>query len=417
MVLVQRSLTGRVLEALSDTPVVLLHGARQTGKSTLVQQISRTVHPATYFTFDDATTMAVAARDPLGFLDAQGGSVVLDEVQRVPDVLLAIKTLVDRERIPGRFLLTGSANVLLLPKISESLAGRMEVLTLWPFSQGEIESRREAFVDAVFASRMLPTPSDEHVTQRNLAQRALLGGYPEVLQRKTQSRRTAWFESYVTTVIHRELRDLANLEYLTELPRLLRLLAARVGAQLNYAELAGAVGIPQTTLKRYLSLLRAVHLFVPLPAWSSSRGKRLVKRPKILLADTGLTANLMDLDDAQVEKDATMYGHLLECFVAMELRKQITWSRTRPSMYHFRTHSNVEVDLVLESPSGDIVGIEVKAASRVRNEDLRGLELLRDMAGDRFRRGIVLYTGTASVPLGGNLQAIPMSALWRTAPD
>ena len=417
MPLLRRNLTDRVLEALSDTPVVLLHGARQTGKSTLVQQISRSVHPATYLTFDDATTMAAAARDPLGFLDAQGGSVVLDEVQRVPDVLLAIKTLVDRERIPGRFLLTGSANVLLLPKISESLAGRMEVLTLWPFSQGEIESRHEAFVDAVFASRMPATPPDERGTQRNLAQRILLGGYPEVLQRKTRARRSAWFEAYVTTVIHRELRDLANLEYLTELPRLLRLLASRVGAQLNYAELAGAVGIPQTTLKRYLTLLRAVHLFVPLPAWSSSRAKRLVKRPKILLADSGLIAHLMDLDETQVEKDATAYGHLLECFVAMELRKQITWSRIRPSMYHFRTHSNVEIDLVLESPSGDIVGIEVKAASRVRGEDLRGLELLKDIAGDRFRRGVVLYTGTNSVPLGGDLQAIPMAALWRTAPE
>jgi len=415
--LLQRNLTDRVLEALSDTPVVLLHGARQTGKSTLVQQIARSERPATYFTFDDATTMAAAARDPLGFLDAQGGSVVLDEVQRVPDVLLAIKTLVDRERIPGRFLLTGSANVLLLPKISESLAGRMEVLALWPFSQGEIESRRDAFVDAVFAPRMPATPSDEPANRRDLVQRVLLGGYPEVLQRKARPRRSAWFEAYGTTVIHRELRDLANLEYLTELPQLLRLLASRVGAQLNYAELAGTVGIPQTTLKRYLTLLRAVHLFVPLPAWSSSRAKRLVKRPKILLADSGLIAHLIDLDEKQIEKDATAYGHLLECFVAMELRKQITWSRIRPSMYHFRTHSNAEVDLVLESPSGDIVGIEVKAASRVRSEDLRGLELLKDVAGDRFRRGVVLYTGTDSVSLGDNLHVTPMSALWRTAPD
>ncbi len=414
MALLQRHLTDRVLEALFDTPVVLLHGARQTGKSTLVQQISQSAHPATYFTFDDATTMAAAARDPLGFLDAQDGPVVLDEVQRVPDVLLAIKTLVDRQRIPGRFLLTGSANVLLLPKISESLAGRMEVLTLWPFSQGEIGSRCEAFVDSVFASRMHVTPSDKSVTRQDLPQRVLLGGYPEALQRKTRSRRSAWFEAYITTVIHRELRDLANLEYLTELPRLLRLLASRVGTQLNYAELAGAVGIPQTTLKRYLTLLQAIHLFIPLPAWASNRAKRLVKRPKILLADSGLIAHLIDLDEAQIKKDATAYGHLLECFVAMELRKQITWSRLRPSMFHFRTHSHAEVDLVLESPSGDIVGIEVKAASRVRGEDLRGLELLKDIAGDRFRRGVVLYTGSDSVPLGDDLHAMPISVLWQT---
>jgi hypothetical protein len=209
------------------------------------------------------------------------------------------------------------------------------------------------------------------------------------------------------------LRDLANLEYLTELPRLLRLLASRVGAQLNYAEVSGAVGIPQSTLKRYLALLQAIHLFLPLPAWASNRGKRLVKRPKILLNDSGLIAHLIDLDERQIDKDATTLGHVLECFVAMELRKQITWSEARPAMHHFRTHNNVEVDLVLENPSGDVVGIEVKAASRVRDEDVRGLELLRDLAGDRFRRGVVLYTGRGNLPLGRDLHALPIDSLWQ----
>ena len=413
MDLLRRNLTSRLLEALSDTPVVLLHGARQTGKSTLVQQIAEDAHPATYLTFDDATTMATAARDPLGFLEAYDGPIILDEVQRVPDVLLAIKALVDRQRTPGRFLLTGSANVLLLPKLSESLAGRMEVLTLWPFSQGEIESRRETFVDAVFSSKLPASRSADAASRRDLVALVLRGGYPEILQRQTRSRCSAWFDAYVTTVIHRELRDLANLEYLTELPRLLRLLASRVGGQLNYTEVSNAIGIPQSTLKRYFALLQAIHLFLPLPAWASSRGKRLVKRPKIMLNDSGLVAHLIDLDERQIAKDATTFGHALECFVAMELRKQATWSRIRPSMYHFRTHNNVEVDLVLESPSGDIVGIEVKAASRVRDEDVRGLELLRDLAGDRFCRGVVLYTGGESLPLGTDLHALPIDSLWR----
>ncbi len=413
MDLLRRNLTNQLLEALSDTPVVLLHGARQTGKSTLVQEISRDLHPARYLTFDDATTMGAARRDPVGFLDAYDSPIILDEVQRVPEIFVAIKALVDREREPGRFLLTGSANVLLLPKLSESLAGRMEVLTMWPLSQGEMASCQETFVDAVFSENM-PTGSSEQMSNRaDLIQRVLRGGYPEVIGRKTRTRRTAWFDAYVTTVIHRELRDLANIEYLTELPRLLRLLAARVGCQLNYTEVSGAVGLPQTTFKRYLSLLEAIYLFYPLPAWAPNLGKRLIKRPKILLNDSGLIAHLIGLDERQVESDATSFGHVLENFVAMELRKQISWSESRPSMYHFRTHKNVEVDLVLESPAGDLVGIEVKTAARVRDDDVRGLELLSELAGDKFHRGIILYGGSESIPLGKNLHALPIDTLWR----
>jgi predicted AAA+ superfamily ATPase len=412
MDLLKRNLTNRLLEAVSDTPVVLLHGARQTGKSTLVQEISRKRHLATYLTFDDATTMGTAKRDPMGFLEAYDGPVVLDEVQRVPEVFVAIKSLVDRERTPGRFLLTGSANVFLLPKLSESLAGRMEVLTLWPLSQGEMASCQETFVDAVFSEETPTSPAGRTSNRGDLIERVLRGGYPEVIRRKTRARRSAWFDAYVTTVIHRELRDLANIEYLTELPRLLRLLAARAGDQLNYTEVSGAIGLPQSTLKRYLSLLEAIYLFFPLPAWAPNLGRRLIKRPKILLNDAGLIAHLVDLDERQAEKDATRFGHAVECFVAMELRKQISWSETRPSMYHFRTHKNVEVDLVLESPSGDLVGIEVKSATRVRDEDVRGLEILKEVAGTRFLRGIVLYGGSDSVPLGKDLYALPIGSLW-----
>jgi predicted AAA+ superfamily ATPase len=327
-------------------------------------------------------------------------------------VLLAIKTLVDRERISGRFLLTGSANVLLLPKISESLAGRMEVLTLWPFSQGEIESHREAFVDAGFASRMPATPSDECVTQRDLAQRVLLGGYPEVLQRKTRSRRSAWFEAYVTTVIHRELRDLANLEYLTELPRLLRLLASRVGAQLNYAELAGAVGIPQTTLKRYQSLLEATFLIQLLPPWATNLGKRVVRSPKVQLCDTGLASSLLGIDEARLKTDSILAGQLLEAFVVMELRKQASWSAIQPRLHHYRSHARHEVDVVLEEPGGKVVGVEVKAAMSIGERDLRGLKELAEIAGDRLVRGIILYQGDQVVPFARNVHAVPISCLW-----
>jgi len=413
MDLFKRNLTNRLLEALSDTPVVLLHGARQTGKSTLVQDMARELHPATYLTFDNATTLRAAKRDPEGFLEAYDGPIILDEVQRVPEILVAIKALVDRDRTPGRFLLTGSANVLLLPALSESLAGRMEVQTLWPLSQGELASHRESFIDMAF-SEEIPTGSfGQPQGRKDLVRRVLRGGYPEVVTRKTPSRRAAWFDAYVTTVIHRELRDLANIEYLSELPRLLRLLATRAGDQLNYTEISGAIGLPQSTLKRYLSLLEAIYLFSPLPAWAPNLGKRLIKRPKILLNDSGLIAHLIGLDERQVERDATSFGHALECFVAMELRKQLTWSDTRPSMYHFRTRSNVEVDLVLEDRSGHLVGIEVKSTVRVRDEDVRGLELLKELAGDRFRHGIVLYAGTEYLSLGRDLHALPVDSLWQ----
>ena len=413
MRLLRRNLTDRLVEALSDTPVVLLHGARQTGKSTLAQSLSQDVHPAQYITFDDATTAGAAKRDPAGFLAAYNGPVVLDEVQRVPELLPVIKALVDRERIPGRFLLTGSANVLLLPKLSESLAGRMEILTLWPLSQGEFAGCRETFVDAAFSARMPTVMSGEATNRSELIGKVLQGGYPEAVSRKTGARRAAWFDAYVTTVVHRELQDLANIEYLTELPRLLQLLASRTSEQLNYTEVAGAIGLPQTTVKRYLSLLEATYLFAPLPAWAPNLGKRLIKRPKILLNDSGLAAHLTGLDKQQVERDASAFGHVLESFVAMEFRKQISWSGTRPTMYHFRTHKNVEVDLVLESPSGELVGIAVKAAGSVHDRDVRGLELLKELAGTRFRRGIVLYTGTEIAPLGRDLLAMPVDALWR----
>jgi hypothetical protein len=416
MKLLRRNLIDRVLEALSDTPVVLIHGARQTGKSTLVQEISRTAYPARYVTLDNATALEAARRDPEGFLTGLGRPVILDEVQRAPALLLAIKSAVDRKRSPGQFLLTGSANVLLLPRLSEVLAGRMEVLTLWPFSQGEIEGKQEGFVDALFEQGARPKRPTGDLDRKALIHRILQGGYPESLHRTTEARRSAWFESYVSTIVHRELRDLANIDHLTEIPRLLRLLASRAGGQMNYAELSSAIALPQTTVKRYLSLLEMLYLSCPVPAWASNVGRRLIKRPKSYLNDTGLVAHLTGTDPYQIEDDPSRLGPLLENFVVMELLKQSAWSRTRPRLLHFRTHNGIEVDAVLESPSGDLVGIEVKAASSLREADVRGLEHLKALVGRRFRRGVVLYMGTEGLPLGDKLQALPMASLWQGQP-
>ncbi|MCD6364248.1 MAG: ATP-binding protein, partial [Planctomycetes bacterium] len=399
-----RHISSRLLQALADTPVVLLHGARQTGKSTLIQQITSHEYPARYLTFDHTATLAAASADPEGFLAGLDGPAALDEVQRVPELFLAIKADVDRNRRPGRYLLTGSANVLMLPKLSESLAGRMEILPLWPLSQGEIASRRGQFIDNLFAGGAIAT-SGSTGDKPALVDRILSGGYPEACRRKAPARRRAWFNSYVSTIFQRDIRDLANVEGLSTMPRLLTLLASRVGSLLNHAEVARSLNMPQTTLKRYLALFEATFLVQLLPAWSGNLGKRLIKSPKIYLNDTGLAAALTGRTDEQGLLQQQLLGPLVENFVVMELRKQISWSNTEPSLFHFHTRAGIEVDVVLEAPSGDLVGIEVKASTSVGADDFKGLRAFAEATGKRFRRGVLLYQGRQIVPFAKNLHA------------
>lgn len=409
----RRNIAPLVREALQDTPVVLLNGARQTGKSTLVRGGMLENSDARYLTLDEAGVLAAAEADPAGFLSGLGGPVILDEVQRSPGLFPAIKAEVDRDRRPGRFLLTGSANVLLLPRLSESLAGRMEILTLWPLSQGEIEGVQEGFVDAVFSKDPISFQQEPEGTS-DLPGRLLRGGYPEAHARGSEARRRAWFGSYVTTILQRDVRDLSNIEGLTDLPRLLSLLAARSASLVNYAELSRSASMPQSTLKRYVSLLQATFLVRTLPAWSSNLGKRLVRSPKLLLCDTGLISSLQGLSAERLASDPVLVGPLLENFVAVELQKQSAWSATQPRPFHFRTQTGQEVDIVLEDAAGRVVGVEVKASATVGARDFRGLRALAEASGDRFRRGVVLYTGRTAVPFGENLHALPVSSLWST---
>ncbi len=405
-----RHATPALEAALADTPVVLVVGPRQAGKTTLCQ-LAAGRRNARLLSLDDAATLAAAAADPAGFIAALDGPVVLDEVQKVPALLPAIKLAVDRRREPGRFLLTGSADVLALPRISESLAGRMEVLTLWPLSQGELAGRREGFVDAVFASAgmTLDVPGEPRA---DLVQRALRGGYPEAVARRDPERRQAWFRSYVATMLERDVRNLSGIEGLTDLPRLLSFLAARSASLLNVAEASRSLGLPHTTLTRYLTLLERAFLVRRLPAWASNRARRVVKTPRVWIPDTGLLGHLAGLSPARLAADPTAAGPLLETFVASELAKQLGWSRTRAEMFHFRTHGGSEVDIVLEAEDGRLAGVEVKAAAAVGPADLRGLGALREVAGTRFHRGIVLYTGREALPFGPGLWALPLSALW-----
>ena len=408
-----RHITSLLHEALDDRPVVLLNGARQVGKSTLAQTLTDGAS-AQYLTLDDATVLAAAIRDPSGFVAGLGDRVILDEVQRAPDLFLALKSAVDRDRRAGRFLLTGSANVFVLPRVSESLAGRMEILTLWPLSQGEIEGQVEGFVDTLFAKTFAPSRL-QAFSREELLERLVRGGFPEIVDKSSETRRRAWFGSYTTSILQRDVRDLTNVEDLAALPRLLSLLAARATALLNYSELSRSSGIPASTLKRYFALLEATFLVLTLPAWSTNLSKRLVKSPKLLLNDTGLLASSLGLNSERFEEDPRLAGPILENFVLMEIRKQIAWSRTQPSMFHYRTQAGQEIDLLLEDAGGRVVGVEVKAGGTVQEKDVRVLQDLADALGPRFMRGVVLYTGERAVPFSEKIFALPVQTLWKTS--
>jgi predicted AAA+ superfamily ATPase len=410
--MIERHIAEALLAALHSAPVVLLHGARQTGKSTLVRWLAEHGHKATYFTLDDAALSSAATRDADAFLRGTKGPIVIDEVQLVPDLFRAIKVEVDRHRTRGRFLLTGSANVLLLPKLSESLAGRMQILTLWPFSQGELRGVREDFVDRLFeADDLTPLPIPD-VARAELLERVVTGGYPEVSLELAPNERAAWFGSYITTILQRDIRQMADIAGLTELPRLLALLAAQSGGLLNMAELSRDAALSQATIKRYLALLQATHLYQPLTAWAGNVRKRLIKAPKAYLNDTGLLAYLLGIDQENLETPGMRVGTVVEAFVHQELRKQITWSHAQPALYYYRTAANREVNFVLQRRNGQLVGIEVKAAVKLTTDDVKGLVDLAATAGKRFRAGVVLYQGSTVVPFGDRLWAVPLAAMF-----
>lgn len=388
---------------------MLLNGARQVGKTTLARAVAAGPPARRYLTLDDAAVLAAADSDPAGFLAGLDGPVIIDEVQRAPGLFRAIKAEVDRDRRPGRFLLTGSADVLLLPRLAEALVGRVEILTLWPLSQGEIGAEREGFIDAAFGKRP-PTFSTRQRTT-DLAGRILRGGYPELVAAGSKARPRAWFDSYLATILQRDVRDLAHIEGLTALPRLLALLASRTLGLLNHADLARNCGLPQSTLKRYMTLLETTFLVQLLPAWFVNLGKRMIKAPKVFLVDTGLAAHLQGVDARRLEEDRNLLGPLIENLVVTELKKQAGWSHSRPKLFHFRTEGH-EVDLVLEGPGGAIVGIEIKAKASVDAADLKGLRVLREAAGRRFHRGLLIYTGAEVVPFAEELHAVPVGAVW-----
>ncbi|MGB6047838.1 MAG: ATP-binding protein [Flavobacteriales bacterium] len=406
----RRNITTAIAAALKDTPVTLVNGARQTGKTTLVRDLARK-RKATYITLDDHSALDAALNDPAGFVASLGAFAVVDEVQNAPNIFRAIKASVDRDRRPGRFLLTGSANVLALPRVGDSLAGRMEIITLHPFAQDELANRRSTFIDALFKGG-LPLNYIGTADRTNLARRVFAGGYPEVRTRKDPARRAAWYKAYITTILQKDVREIVNIADLTALPKLLTQLALRSSGLLNLADVARDTEIPHTTLRRYMALLETTFLFTPLLPWSNKRAKRLVKAPKIHLADSGFAAWLCGTNSPTDLVKNPMRGHLLESFTVNEVRKLASWAKTPVECYHFRMDTGKEVDLVLEDASGRIIGIEVKSSASIDRGDFTGLIELRNAAGKNWARGIVLHSGPTLTPFAKDLHAVPMSALW-----
>lgn len=396
--------------AMKDTPVVLVNGARQTGKTTLVQDIAAR-KKALYVTLDDHASLDAALNDPAGFVAGLGSFAVIDEVQNAPNLFRAIKASVDRDRRPGRFLLTGSANVLVLPKLGDSLAGRMEIITLHPMAQDELVGRKSGFIDAVLG-KQLPARAPTGIDRAKLARLVFAGGYPEVMSRADGARRSAWYRAYITGVLQRDVRDISNIADLSAMPKLLAQLAMRSSGLMNLADISRGLDTPHSTLRRYLSLLEATFLHVPLRPWMANRSNRLVKAEKIHLSDSGFAAHLCGIHTAGDLAKSERFGGLLETFVVNELRKMAGWSRTMVELHHFRNDKAREVDVVLEDPAGHVVGIEVKASASIGTDDLAGLKQLREAAGKKWVRGIVLHAGAGVTSFGKDLHAVPMDALW-----
>ncbi|MGL5857044.1 MAG: ATP-binding protein [Angustibacter sp.] len=400
-------------EALTDTRVVAINGARQAGKSTLARLAAAERPGSTIRLLDDPATLRSARDDPVSFVE-HDGLLVIDEIQLVPEMFRTIKVAVDTDPSPGRFLLTGSAHILALRDLPDALPGRMEVIELWPFSQGELRGTPDGFIDAAFRHGPALSRTSE-LRKRDYLEAVAAGGYPEAV-RRAPARRAAFFDSYLTNLIERDVRELADIERRGDLRRLLSLLAGRTGGLLVPSSFATTSGIPRTTVNRYLELLSAVFLVKQIPAWAPGTTHRAVGTPKLAFVDPGVAAHLIGQDASRLGEPGGAAGPLLETFVLAELARQLSWSSERARLYHYRTKDKVEVDAVLEVPDGRIVAIEVKAGATIRSEDLAGLRHLASKAGDRLVAGYVLYTGQQTLPFGERLRALPMDALWQTAP-
>lgn len=417
--IVKRFIAPRLLDALKVSPVVFLNGIRQSGKSTLVQSLDTSVgnkaHPADYITFDKPVQMASAAASPENFLRSFPHQVIIDEVQMVPELFRPLKIVVDdlrrrnRASANGKFLLTGSSNILALPQLSDSLAGRMSVLTLYPLSSAEATGGSGSGLD-----KMLKLDFSG-LKNRNISLNEAISKatFPELLY-EDKKLWHVWFDGFLITLLQRDIRQMASLEKISILPHLLRILATRAGGLINDADIARDAGLNAVTGKFYRSLLKMMFLNFDIPSWHKNIGKRLVKSSKGYLIDTMLLCHVlgMEIDDMAKNK-AELFGHVLENYVATELVKQISYHPAHPSLFHFRTSDGKEVDFIVEQPNGSLFAIEVKKSETVSSADFKGIEIFASLAKKNFKGGIVLYSGNSVAPFGKNLWAVPLSILWQ----
>ncbi len=402
-----RFIERQIREAMKDTRVVLLCGPRQSGKTTLAERIADNAVP--FVSLDDATTLEAALSDPVGLIRGLDKAII-DEVQRAPDLLLAIKTAVDADQRAGRFLLTGSANLMTLPRIADSLAGRMQVVRLLPLAQAEVREARSSFLKGVFACDV-PKPRNIVVGDM-LVETVLAGGYPEALARSKWKRRQDWHLNYVEALIQRDAHAVAGIQQVQLMPRLLRIFAEHSGRLVNYSGLGAEIGLNHVTTQKYAAVFESLFLVCTLQPWYTNALKRLTKTPKLHFLDAGLLAALKALSPDRVHRDRTLFGPVLETFVLGELLKLSSWSGGRHAFSHFRDKERNEVDIVIEDRRGRVVGVEVKASATVSRKDFSGLHRLAAACGDNFAMGVVLYDHDRIVPFGDRMAAIPISTLW-----
>ena len=413
--MIKRQLSKVALDALQGFPVVFVNGPRQAGKSTLVQSLAVKKWPAEYVTFDEATMLGAAEANPESFLRAFKEHLILDEVQMVPGLFRVLKMLADESRLidksiaNGRYLLTGSANIMALPKLSDALVGRMRVLTLYPLSALEVSGGEGSFLSRFRRNGFRSATMKRKTDLVDVLRRAT---FPEITDQDA-ARRRQWFESYITTILQRDVRQIAGIEKLGILPNLLRILASRAGGLVNEADIARSIGQNAVTAKNYRVLLQMMFLIFDVRPWFRNIGKRLVKSGKGYIIDTALLCHLQQINlDKVVIHDPHVFGHILENFVASELLKQLASSEEMADLYHFRTSDGKEVDFVLEYPNGTLSGIEVKARDAVSEADFHGLKELHRQTANDFICGIVLYRGKKIIPFGDRLWAVPVDSLW-----
>ncbi len=404
-----RYIKPKLLRSLTASPIILLTGGRQTGKTTLVKELG-TQEGWDFITLDNLRLLNGAKSDPMGLLEQYPSHLIIDEIQRAPELALPLKLKVDENRAPGMYILTGSSNPLVAPRLNDSLAGRMFIHHLWPLSQTELKATDTPFLEMIFAPRWA-SRQYERWKREEMTHALIQGGYPSV-QKLPPDLQEEWFNNHLRTLLERDIQDLAQIRKLDEIPNLLQLLAHRSGSLLNIAELSRTTGIPSTTLSFYLTLLEALFLIIRQPGWHKNPTKKMTKNSKVYVTDSGLMAYLIGADEKRILTEPGLIGKFVESFVVLEIEKLISWSTLRLSSYHYRTATGIEVDLVLENKAGELVGIEIKSSETIHSDDFKGLRHLKEEMKSLFLRGIVLYPGNDVIAFGENLYALPMSALW-----